>query len=61
MCCCFAVHHGVHSVQGFLPEAADQFVQDYIYKAFSPTVGLFLACSTLYGVWKTRQDDTSKK
>ena len=44
-------------MQGFLPEAGDQFVQDYILKAFTPTVGLFLACSTSYGIWKSRQDD----
>jgi hypothetical protein len=43
-------------VQGFLPEGADAFIQDYVYTAFSPTVGLFLACSSAYGVWKIRQD-----
>ena len=43
-------------VQGFLPEAADDFIMTYVYTSFSPTVGLFLACSSAYGVWKIRQD-----
>ena len=42
------------AVSGFVSEAADQFAQDYVYGAFSPTVGLFLACSSAYGLWKTR-------
>ncbi|KAK9909318.1 hypothetical protein WJX75_000435 [Coccomyxa subellipsoidea] len=41
--------------KGFLPESADQFAQDVIYPAFSPTVGVFLALSSLYGIWKSRQ------
>lgn len=44
-------------VQGFFPDAVDQFVQDYVIKAFSPTIGLFLLCSSGYGLWKTRQDE----
>ncbi|CAL8467828.1 g7366 [Coccomyxa elongata] len=43
------------AVSGFLPESADQFAQDVVYPAFSPTVGVFLALSTLYGIWKSRQ------
>ena len=39
-------------LQGFLPESVDQFATDYIYKSFSPTVGVFVLCSTVYGVWK---------
>ena len=39
-------------VQGFLSEGLDQFAQDVVYKTFSPTVGLFLACSAGYGLWK---------
>ena len=40
------------AVQGFLPEAADQFAQDVVYPSFSPTVGFFLLLSTAYGIWK---------
>ncbi len=40
------------AMQGFLPESADQFAQDVVYPAFSPTVGVFLALSTAYGIWK---------
>jgi len=39
-------------LQGFLPEAADQFAQDVVYPSFSPTVGFFLLLSSLYGIWK---------
>ena len=39
-------------VQGFLPEAADSFAQQTVYPAFSPTVGVFLAGSVIYGLWK---------
>lgn len=41
-----------NAVQGFLPEAADQFAQDVVYPSFSPTVGIFLLLSTAYGIWK---------
>jgi hypothetical protein len=37
---------------GFLSEEADQFAQNVVYKAFSPTIAVFLGCSTLYGLWK---------
>lgn len=46
---------------GFLSEEADQFAQDVVYPLFSPTLGLFLAGSTAYGLWKTREDDSSNK
>lgn len=39
-------------LQGFLPESWDQFAQDVVYKTFSPTLGIFLATSAGYGVWK---------
>ena len=35
-------------------DGADRFAQDIVYPAFSPTLGLFLAISTAYGVWKVR-------
>jgi len=38
---------------GFFSEAVDQFAADVVYPAFSPTVIVFLACSSLYGLWKT--------
>ena len=41
------------AASGFLSEAADQFAMDVVYPAFSPTLGLFLLCSSLYGLWKT--------
>ena len=45
---------------GFLSEEADQFGQDVIYPLFSPTLGVFLAGSTAYGLWKTKEDDSKK-
>lgn len=39
-------------LQGFLPEQLDQFAQDVVFPAFTPTLGLFLAISTGYGLWK---------
>lgn len=39
-------------LQGFLPEAADNFATTYVYPAFSPTLGLFLLISVIYGVVK---------
>jgi len=46
------------AIAGFLPEAADNFATTYVYPAFSPTLGLFLLISVIYGVVKTRQGDT---
>ncbi|KAL3152418.1 FRAS1- extracellular matrix protein 2 [Trebouxia sp. C0010 RCD-2024] len=43
------------AVSGFLPESWDQFAQDVVYKTFSPTLGIFLATSAGYGVWKSKQ------
>lgn len=39
--------------KGFLPEALDAAVRDYLYPSFSPQMGLFLGASSLYGLWKT--------
>lgn len=44
------------AASGFFPDNIDQWIQDNVYTAFSPTIGLFLACSSAYGVWKTRQE-----
>lgn len=46
---------------GFLSEEADQFAQDVVYPLFSPTLGLFLAGSTAYGLWKTKERPEEKK
>lgn len=35
-----------------MPQALDQFAQDVVLPAFTPTLGLFLAISTAYGLWK---------
>jgi len=40
------------AIAGFLPEAADNFATTYVYPAFSPTLGLFLLISVIYGVVK---------
>ena len=39
-------------MQGFLPEAADNFAVNYVYPAFSPTLGVFLLISVIYGLIK---------
>lgn len=41
-------------MQGFLSEEADNFITNYIYPAFSPTLGVFLAISVVYGLVKVR-------
>lgn len=46
---------------GFLSESADQFATDVVYPLFSPTLGVFLAVSTLYGLWKTRSAPEDSK
>lgn len=45
---------------GFLSEEVDQFAQDVVYPLFSPTLGVFLAGSTAYGLWKTKEDESKK-
>ncbi|KAK9854489.1 hypothetical protein WJX84_005132 [Apatococcus fuscideae] len=40
---------------GFLPEQYDQFAQDVVFKTFTPSVGVLLAGSAAYGLWKSRQ------
>lgn len=46
---------------GFMSEAMDQFAQDVVYPMFSPTLGVFLAGSSAYGLWKTRSAPNEKK
>ncbi len=38
--------------QGFLPEDWDAFIEDTLYPNYTGLVGLFLAASTAYGLWK---------
>ncbi|KAJ9523082.1 hypothetical protein QJQ45_023938, partial [Haematococcus lacustris] len=42
---------------GFLPEAADVFVEQVLYPSFSPQVAAFLLLSSVYGLWKTGKLD----
>ncbi len=41
------------TLQGFLPEDWDVWIQEKIYPSYSGTVVLFLVCSSLYGLFKT--------
>ncbi|KAK9803501.1 hypothetical protein WJX73_010456 [Symbiochloris irregularis] len=45
------------ALSGFLPDSADDFAQQVLYPAFSPSVGALLAGSVIYGLWKSRQGD----
>ena len=45
------------AASGFLPDEADAFIERTLYKTFSPTVGVFLTCSSVYGLWKSRQGE----
>lgn len=42
----------LHPVQGFMSEEMDVWVASFVLPAFTPTMGLFLAISTGYGLWK---------
>ena len=47
--------HDTHTqTQGFLPESLDAFAENVLYPAYSPQIGIFLACSSAYGLWKVR-------
>lgn len=41
------------TLQGFLPEDWDDFIQNVLYPNYTPTVLLFLGISSMYGLWKT--------
>lgn len=47
-----SVHSSSHILQGFLPEAYDDFAVKYVFPAFTPTLGIFLAISIVYGLLK---------
>lgn len=42
---------------GFLPEEWDKFFVKYLYPLFTPTVGLFVAGTVVYGVLKYVQNE----
>ena len=42
------------AASGFLSEEADAFISEKLYPLYTPYCGVFLACSALYGVAKTR-------
>ena len=44
----------VLAASGFLSEEADAFITEKLYPFYTPYCGVFLACSALYGVAKTR-------
>lgn len=46
---------------GFMSAEMDQLAQDVVYPLFTPTLGLFLAGSTAYGLWKTKEEDKTKE
>lgn len=43
------------AASGLLPDEWDAFVVKYVYPAFTPSVGIFLAGAVLYGVLKVTQ------
>lgn len=45
------------SASGFLPEKWDKFFVKFLYPSFTPTVGLFVAGTVVYGVLKYLQND----
>ncbi|XP_008234374.1 PREDICTED: protein LOW PSII ACCUMULATION 2, chloroplastic isoform X1 [Prunus mume] len=48
------------AASGFLPEEWDKFFVKYLYPSFTPTVGLFVAGSVVYGVLKYLQNEELK-
>jgi hypothetical protein len=44
---------------GFMSAEMDALAQDVVYPLFTPTLGVFLAGSSAYGLWKTREDTGS--
>lgn len=45
---------------GFLPEELDKLFVKYVYPVFTPSVGLFVAGTTAYGVLKYLQNEKLK-
>lgn len=49
-----------HVSAGFLPEELDKLFVKYVYPVFTPSVGLFVAGTTAYGVLKYLQNEKLK-
>lgn len=49
-----------HISAGFLPEDLDKLFVKYVYPAFTPSVALFVAGTTAYGVLKYIQNEKLK-
>eukprot|EP00240_Pyramimonas_obovata_P014582 CAMPEP_0118931750 /NCGR_PEP_ID=MMETSP1169-20130426/7981_1 /TAXON_ID=36882 /ORGANISM="Pyramimonas obovata, Strain CCMP722" /LENGTH=190 /DNA_ID=CAMNT_0006874285 /DNA_START=57 /DNA_END=629 /DNA_ORIENTATION=+ len=45
------------AVSGFLSDDLDQLAQTTVYPAFTPVVGVFLALSSAYGLWKASKGE----
>ncbi|KAK3447320.1 protein LOW PSII ACCUMULATION 2, chloroplastic [Eucalyptus grandis] len=45
------------AASGFLPDEWDKFFVKYLYPSFTPTVGLFVAGTVVYGVQKYLQNE----
>ncbi|KAL1222216.1 Protein LPA2 [Cardamine amara subsp. amara] len=50
----------VLAASGFLPEELDKLFVKYVYPVFTPSVGLFVAGTTAYGVLKYIQNEKMK-
>ncbi|CAG7880262.1 unnamed protein product [Brassica rapa] len=48
------------AASGFLPEELDKLFVKYVYPVFTPSVGLFVAGTTAYGVLKYLQNEKLK-
>ena len=44
------------AASGFFPENVDAFIPERVYPSYSPQLGVFLLCSSLYGLWKSKQN-----
>eukprot|EP00746_Dinoflagellata_sp_MGD_P091063 gnl/MRDRNA2_/MRDRNA2_36044_c0_seq1.p1 gnl/MRDRNA2_/MRDRNA2_36044_c0~~gnl/MRDRNA2_/MRDRNA2_36044_c0_seq1.p1 ORF type:complete len:232 (+),score=29.60 gnl/MRDRNA2_/MRDRNA2_36044_c0_seq1:67-762(+) len=56
----FILAEGVFlAASGFLPEELDNFALTVVFPSFSPTVGIFLLLSTIYGVIKSQSEGQS--
>lgn len=44
------------AASGFFPESVDAFITEKVYPSYSPQLGVFLLCSSLYGLWKSKQN-----
>lgn len=59
-CYCRIVSDLLIFISGFLPEEWDKLFVKYLYPSFTPTVVLFIAGTTAYGVIKYLQNEKLK-